>query len=335
MAGKRLLDAALLFNATRSVANQHFRLRSQQLDVWTKTSTIAKAIKNQTDRVTLTVRAANALSQRVNGLEPTPQYVVKTQRTQDAETIPSKESVEGIVERPVQREGITQDHHYERDQKNTTAEPAKDGELSIKQEKATSPVTPDGTIIPEGAPVDGVKFAAINSDVTPERIGATPSETPLAEQHSMASELQPEASKSSSIPTPQVQPTTQIPEHEAIPEQEGVPEGINTDVFHSPRIKKMLGGPPKKEKAKRELGVFGAKGTPVDETGVNAGLDQETFSVRQTGAKTPSKPVESVLEKNEVKFSTESSKEDFSTGEDIQSLAADIVKEASAMEVSI
>jgi aarF domain-containing kinase len=66
MAGRRLVDAAKLFNASKSIAAKHISLRSQQLDVYTKTSSLAKAVKNQTDRVTLTAQAAIALAKRVN-----------------------------------------------------------------------------------------------------------------------------------------------------------------------------------------------------------------------------------------------------------------------------
>ena len=70
MAGKRLLDATQLFNATRNIAKQHVRIRTEQLDVWSKTSTVGKAAKNQTDRVTLTAQAATALARRLNEEAP-------------------------------------------------------------------------------------------------------------------------------------------------------------------------------------------------------------------------------------------------------------------------
>ena len=63
MAGRRLVDAAKLFNASKSVAQKHIALRSSQWDAYNKTSSLAKAVKSQTDRVTLTAAAAIALSQ--------------------------------------------------------------------------------------------------------------------------------------------------------------------------------------------------------------------------------------------------------------------------------
>lgn len=64
MAGKRLIDAAKLFNAGGSVAKQHISLRKQQWDLFTNTSSLAKAVKSQTDRVTVTARAAVELGKR-------------------------------------------------------------------------------------------------------------------------------------------------------------------------------------------------------------------------------------------------------------------------------
>src|ERR1700761_7042368 len=65
MAGRRLLDVARIVQATRSIAKKHVALRSQQYDIYSKTTTLARAAKEQTDRVTLTVQAAIAIAQRL------------------------------------------------------------------------------------------------------------------------------------------------------------------------------------------------------------------------------------------------------------------------------
>ncbi|GAM86725.1 hypothetical protein ANO11243_047440 [Dothideomycetidae sp. 11243] len=65
MSGKRLLDAARVYGALKSVARNHITIRSQQIDTFAKTSTIAKAVKNQTDRITVTAGAAYALAKRL------------------------------------------------------------------------------------------------------------------------------------------------------------------------------------------------------------------------------------------------------------------------------
>ena len=70
MAGKRLLDVAKLLDAGRSISKQHIVLRRQQWEVYSKTSGLAKAVKSQTDRVTVTVGAAYELVKRVNETGP-------------------------------------------------------------------------------------------------------------------------------------------------------------------------------------------------------------------------------------------------------------------------
>lgn len=70
MAGKRLLDAAKLFNAGRSIAQQHFGLRREQWEVYGQTSSLAKAVKSQTDKVTVTAGAAYELARRFNQAGP-------------------------------------------------------------------------------------------------------------------------------------------------------------------------------------------------------------------------------------------------------------------------
>jgi aarF domain-containing kinase len=66
MAGRRILDAAKLVQAARSIAKQHVALRSEQLDRYSKGSTLAKQAKAQSDRVVLTLQAAAALARRLN-----------------------------------------------------------------------------------------------------------------------------------------------------------------------------------------------------------------------------------------------------------------------------
>lgn len=152
MSGRRLLDAARLFNASKCVAKQHIKLRSHQLDVFTKTSTLAKVAKDQTDRITLTAQAAIAIARKLN--EQPPSYPYSTsypppqqKASQDVPPIPREESVPGSRESAGSgREGLYQDHHYTHSQDNATAQATPEGTLSIKQEKASQKPLPDGTI---------------------------------------------------------------------------------------------------------------------------------------------------------------------------------------------
>lgn len=72
MSGKRLLDAIQFLNATKSVAEKHLAARQRQLDVFTRTSSITKGVKSRADGVILTAQAAAALAKRFN--EPSTPY---------------------------------------------------------------------------------------------------------------------------------------------------------------------------------------------------------------------------------------------------------------------
>lgn len=73
MSGKRLLDAAKLASAGRAVGSKHLDLRLQQWRVWSE-SGLGKAVKNQTDRVTVTAGAAWQLARRVGEREAKPTW---------------------------------------------------------------------------------------------------------------------------------------------------------------------------------------------------------------------------------------------------------------------
>jgi aarF domain-containing kinase len=72
MSGKRLLDAAKLASAGRAVGAKHFELRRQQWRVWSEGSGLGRAVKSQTDRVTVTAGAAWQLARRVGEREVKP-----------------------------------------------------------------------------------------------------------------------------------------------------------------------------------------------------------------------------------------------------------------------
>ena len=147
MAGRRFVDAAKLFQASKSIASKHITLRSQQFDTYQKTSTLAKAIKSQTDRVTLTAAAAIALYQRSNEAPPTYTKAASERATSTQHTdIPRKETVERHAPAQDVREGISQDHHYDHSGQTTAAQPPSEHELDIEQAKAPRHPLPDGTI---------------------------------------------------------------------------------------------------------------------------------------------------------------------------------------------
>lgn len=66
MSSRRLLDAVQLLDAVGSVAAKHWAVRQRQLDVYTRTSSLTKGLKSQTDSLVLAAQAAAALARRLN-----------------------------------------------------------------------------------------------------------------------------------------------------------------------------------------------------------------------------------------------------------------------------
>lgn len=405
MAGKRILDLAALFNSSRGVAQKHIALKTRQIDVYNRTSTLARAVRNQTDRVTETVKAASFLASRLNDNVPewtkeATDYTTSSQ-PKDSGAIPSRESTKEQEHAPKKREGLEQDHFYEKSESNSSVNPTPKRDLHIQQEKAKSYPLPDGTIPPQNADID---TAELNADTTPIRSKAGPKLDPIDSEG-----LHPAASSASTIPIPKTKPlsadnakriqreherqipsvtadaighsnnpleeghdedsfydrsrhtsptlsslprakipkhtsdiqendqhlrddainsdtfsetvdrTKQIPSVESVPEQEQVPEGINTDLFYSPRVARLLGGKTQGS-GKGTLGLKGVKDTPVDQTQLARNKDQDTFNVRssvQAEPTTPDSPLKSVPETPRQ------------NDEGIEKLAADISKESS------
>ncbi|KAE8142131.1 ABC1 family-domain-containing protein [Aspergillus pseudotamarii] len=82
MSGRRLLDAIQVFNVAKSVATKHLAVRQRQLDLFTRTSSLTKGLKEQADGLVLTAQAAAALARRFN--EPNPSDSTPRAQTQSA-----------------------------------------------------------------------------------------------------------------------------------------------------------------------------------------------------------------------------------------------------------
>jgi aarF domain-containing kinase len=379
MSGKRLLDLISLFNASRGVAQKHFALRSDQLDVYNRTSTLARAVRNQTSRVTETARAASVLVSRLN--ESQPQWASEASsgdvaaQSNDAGPIPSRWTTEAKTNRSPQKQkiGLEQDHFYERSKRNTALDKHPTSNLDVQQEKAARYPLPDGTIPPKESDLntpdtdhesfstraknEGSKKPLINKGFSPvsSNAGSIPLPNDGPPSPAAVRKLQRESehqipsmstdavgkqsadslegghdkesfyeksghtspvlsslprmripkfpsntqSKSSNLSSGRInsdsfynvgetQKDTQIPAVEAVPEQEQIPEGVNTDLFHSPRVARMLGGNIQGTKRKGDLKLQGSENTPVDNTNLAANKDQESFSVHSLSQKQPS-----------------------------------------------
>lgn len=141
MSGKRLLDAAKLLSAARAVAKSHAEIRSEQWDTFSKTSQLAKALKNQTDRFTVTAGAAFELAKRLN--ETDSPINIKNRKPAPAQ--PSRPA-------PTTSDAaINSDIDSKRDLSTGQAHPLDTGaspQLSPRQFEAAQDPLEDGTIPP-------------------------------------------------------------------------------------------------------------------------------------------------------------------------------------------
>jgi aarF domain-containing kinase len=206
MAGRRLVDAAKLFNASKSITQKHIALRSNQLEKFNKTSSLAKAVKNQTDRVTLTAAAAIELSKRFSEEAPAYARAAAQQATGTSkphEDIPRRETVKRNTGVAGKEEGLQQDHHYERSEQNSAVRPPPEAELEIEQEEALRRPLPDGTIPTSGVTLEEER----GQDTFPARpVGEAPKEPLIDEKHDPARHedegIKPVESDETTIPLP-------------------------------------------------------------------------------------------------------------------------------------
>jgi hypothetical protein len=231
---------ASLLNASQSVARKHVALRSHQLDVYTKTHALAKAVKNQTDRVAQTAKAAAALARR---LDENPS--ASSGRTAGA-TVPG----------PKGKKGLEQDRFYEPSETNTVAGDVLQRDPKVRQGQADRYPQPNGTIstFESNVPKQG-------KDTFRDRSHTESQREPPSQQD--ATTLGGEGLGPEPSTTPAHLPPEQTP---------GL-EGVNTDVFQSPRVAKILMG-----KAQGKGKSDGLISNVVDSTSVES---RGTLSVQQ------------------------------------------------------
>jgi aarF domain-containing kinase len=141
MSGKRVLDAVSLLKASRNVAAKHFEIRLSQVDVYTKTSSFFKAA--QTNAPPIVAATAHNFSQSVA-------QAVKYQTSHDH--IPSQGAAQGNISSE-SRDGINQDHFYNRSQEHGAVDPVPSHDLDVHQKQGEREPFPDGTIPPRDSPI--------------------------------------------------------------------------------------------------------------------------------------------------------------------------------------
>ena len=196
MAGKRVLDAVALFNTSRSVASQHLSIRLKQLDLYNKTSTLAKTVKKQPFSAIQASLSSSLRSEAYAKAAPSRQ-TYSSSAVSKSEHIPSTDSVQKANGKDNGTEGLEQDHHY-RPKDNSVVDDVPGEGLDIQQEKAKRHPLPDGTIPTDEAAVGKPK-------TVPESFNKRPAAQPAKplEQHAApSSSLETEQSHRSSIPAP-------------------------------------------------------------------------------------------------------------------------------------
>jgi aarF domain-containing kinase len=141
MSGKRILDAVALLKASRNIAAKHVDIRLSQADIYTKTSSLFKAVQSQAPAPFAV--AAQSFSQSVSSA---------AKQTDAKEPIPHEGAEPGSIASDA-REGVKQDHFYKPSVRNSSLDPGPEQELEIDQQPAARRPLPDGTIPPTESPI--------------------------------------------------------------------------------------------------------------------------------------------------------------------------------------
>ncbi|KAI9799699.1 MAG: hypothetical protein M1825_004434 [Sarcosagium campestre] len=273
MAGKKLVDVAALFNASRSVAKKHVALRSRQLDEFSKTSTLVKSVVDQT-------REASRVGQSFVQSAGRPTAVHdNTYRASEQPELDGRRSDSNGP--PLSNETIKKDSKKLSPDKARQIQRQAEHQIPSHTARSEKKISPEGDDIARGndrdvfyTPTQSTSPSLSNLPRTkiPKRVDDTQS----GDDHVKDGQINADvyySSKGARVSGP-------VPSVEAVPVQEHTPEEINTDVFHSPRVSKLLGG--KDKSSEKDLQLDATSRTPIDHTKLAAGRDQDVFNVRDS-----------------------------------------------------
>ncbi|KAK5070967.1 hypothetical protein LTR64_003942 [Lithohypha guttulata] len=266
MSRKRILDAVALLRAGRKVAYNHFQIRLSQAEVYAKTSSLTKGLRQ---RYPLT---ASILSQQIR----------QATSGHRSHNIPQADKQAGSQGSSGQEQGIQQDHHYERSEDNSVATEASQQQIEPAQAEAQRRPLPDGTIPPLNS---AIGQEAGDAESEPGRPIIETSQAPL-EQQSEQNALSVKSSGQSSIPNPQTSPLSskeariaqrqsesQIPAASADPPSDEPEFSIEQekDVYYQPpdQATPVLSSLPRVKVPKTENDVQGGD-SHVAKDGINA-----------------------------------------------------------------
>lgn len=222
MAGKRLLDAAQFLGAAKSISGKHIAARRQQLDVYTRTSSLTEGLREKGNNLIVTAQAASEIFQRFNEAPPP--------SSSDAETSGYSQTARKARESAAQ-------HGQNAGQSFTGGK--KDANTSVEAEKPRDPSTPQvprEQAVPDGKPDDLIISQAQETFYQPSQKSKTvPSDVPELKLPAAASTTQQKSSQHDVDKN--INPDVF---HSQTSEPEGPPDEILQNVFHSPRIANLL-----------------------------------------------------------------------------------------------
>jgi aarF domain-containing kinase len=224
MAGKRLLDAAQFLGAAKSISGKHIAARRQQLDVYTRTSSLTEGLRDKGNSLIVTAQAASAIFQRFNEA-PQPS-------SSDTETSRYSQTAQKARESAAQYgQNAGQPFTGGTKEANTGVEAEKPRDQSahqVPQERAVHDVDgkPDDLIVSQAQETfyrPSQKSKSVPSNVPELKLPAATSTTQQqGSQHDVDKNINPDVF------------------HSQTSEHEGPPDEILQSVFHSPRVANLL-----------------------------------------------------------------------------------------------
>lgn len=252
MSGKRILDAIALLRASRNVVYNHFTIRLSQAELYTKTSSITKLLRQRYPVVTSTISQQFSQSSSTND-----------------DGIPQTNKKSGPEVKLDESQGLKQDHHYDKSEQNSAAAPAAQADIEVEQAKADRYPTPDGSIPPSSSPI-GEQSGDPESEYKRPIVGSA--QRPINQDENAT--LNPRSSNESTIPVPGKSPLSpdearvaQRLSEDQIPATSAEPPTVDAefsveqekDVYYQPpgQVKPVLSALPRVRLPKTENDVQG------------------------------------------------------------------------------
>ncbi|RKF59366.1 Atypical kinase COQ8, mitochondrial [Erysiphe neolycopersici] len=235
MAGKRLLDIVAILNVSREVAKKNLGLRRRELELYSKTSSLSKALRSQSKRITDTIKAASFFANRLNESN-IPKNPCKTSET-PVENLKISQSIQGLRSSTSNSESFIPD-----EVKNPTERKSYESSIlsSLSEEQLKRPSIDDHGY-------ENFKFDQILGRVQDDEKSVI--KESLRSRNGNGEFLHDKENQS-------------LPVIQSISEEHQIPEEVNTNLFHSPRVARLLGG----NTQKKTPAGSGLINRPIDQT---------------------------------------------------------------------